>query len=77
MDFGDSVGDEGVKSATFIAYVAKNGSGVTPKDRVRDTKVEFSFNCVGKSHGEKDCLKLQPGYAQLLQRGYSVLCDDK
>ena len=77
MDFGDSVGDEGVKSATFIVYEAKNGFGVTPKGRVRDMKVEFSFNCVGESHGEKGCLRLQPGYAQLLQRGYSVLCDDK
>ena len=74
---GDSVDDEVVKSATFIAYVAKDGLGVTLKDRGRDMKVEFSFNCIGQSYGEKGCLKLQSGYAQLLQWGYSVLCDDK
>jgi len=73
----ETVSDKGVEFATFFAYVAKNSSGVTPKDRLRNMKVEVSFSCIGQSYSEQSCLKLQPGYAQLSQMGYSVVCDDE
>lgn len=34
LDFGDFVGDEGVKFVIFIVYVVKNGFGVILKDCV-------------------------------------------